>query len=77
MVDFIADQRARLKWKLRTRRGLTQEAAIRQNRALMQEMVRLQREIQVDVQMLASAAVARGVSASSHQVQGRKGTHGE
>lgn len=58
MADFTVEQRTRTRWKLRTARGRSQEAMIRANRALMVEMVRLQREIQTDVQMLASAAIA-------------------
>lgn len=58
MADYITEQRNRAKWKLRTARGITQEAYIRENRALMREMVRLQTEIQMDLQVLTSAAVA-------------------
>jgi flagellar basal body rod protein FlgF len=63
VADFNTGQRQRIQHKLRTKRGLTQESYMRTSRALMREMVRLQREIQVDVQMIASAAVARGVPA--------------
>jgi hypothetical protein len=58
VADFITEQRQRIRHKLLTRRGRTQESYMQQSRALMREMVRLQREIQVDVQVIASAAVA-------------------
>lgn len=62
MADFNTDQRQRTRHKLLTRRGRTQESYMQTSRALMREMVRLQREIQCDVQVLTSAAVARGVA---------------
>jgi hypothetical protein len=59
MADFITVQRQGVRHKLLTKRGRTQEAYMQTSRALMREMVRLQREIQVDVQVIASAAVSR------------------
>lgn len=61
MGDFNADQRQRIRHKLLTRRGRTQESYMQTSRALMREMVRLQTDLQTDVQVLASAAVAAGV----------------
>jgi hypothetical protein len=70
MKDFNTDQRNRTRHKMLTRRGRTQEAYMQTSRALMREMVRLQTEIQVDLQVLTSAAsaVARaGVVEARHQ----------
>lgn len=58
---FYTFQRNRTRHKLRTKRGHTQESYMLASRALTREMVRLQGEIQMDVQVLTSAAVARGV----------------
>lgn len=62
VADFNTDQRQRTRHKLLTKRGRTQESYMQTSRALMREMVRLQREIQCDVQVLTSAAVARGAA---------------
>lgn len=60
-TDFTTQQRDRVRWKLRTKRGLTQEAAVRENRALMRDMVHIQTAIKTWVQVLADIAVTRGV----------------
>jgi hypothetical protein len=75
--SFSIEQRQRVRHKLQTKRGRTQESYMRTSRALMSEMVRLQSEIQVDVQMLASAAVARGVGAALQDTESHHTPMGE
>jgi hypothetical protein len=59
VADYNTEQRRNIRHKLLTRRGRTQESYMRTSRALMQEMVRLQREIRIHVHMLANSTDAR------------------